>query len=174
MRGQGLLRQITDRGTRYYESLTLETLNKFMRELQAQSKPRDLVIPLGDFMSRVFTATATNNTDELAKLALESLQARIIDYKNKAYYMQIPYDLVYMLSSTFDLKITFDKDVVWGVTTEYHNENEYDDSYTATQLSWRDGKWFLETYYSEGAYSYDKMETREISVNEVFQLIVNE
>lgn len=171
--GQGLLKQITEPNTHYYESLTVETLTAFLRELQAQPK-RELVIPIGSFGSRLYAATVTNNRDELAKLAQESLEAKILNYRNKSTYMKIDYDLVYMLSSTFDLKITFDRDIVWGIETKYNHENEYDDSYEAKQLVWREGKWFLETYSSDGGYSYSKTFSKELSEKEVFNLICNE
>lgn len=174
MHGQGILKQLTDHNTSYYESLTIETLNSFLNELKCQPKQTKIIIPVGSFTSRLFTATVTNNTDELAKLAIESLKAKIINYKNKANYMKMDYDFIYMLSSTFDLKITFDSEVVWGIETKYNHENEYDESYEAKQLTWRKGNWFLDTYYCDGGYGYDKIESKEITELEVFNLIIRD
>ena len=151
-----------------------KTLNLFLNELQHQPKQDKIVVPLGSFMSKVFTATVQNDTTELAKLALESLEHKIQNYKNKAYYMGIDYDFMYMLSSTFYLRTTFDTDVCWGITTEYGHESEYDESYTATQLRWSDNKWYLETFHSDGGYSYSKINSKELTMPDVFNLIVND
>jgi hypothetical protein len=171
MGNQGIHRQIAEGNTKYYTNLTTEVLDDFLKELSiTNKKDNKLVIPIGDFTSRYLTALYKNDTIELNKLELESLMSIIERYKIISKQINIDYDLIYMLSSYFSLKNTFNKDVVWEIKTTYFNDNEYDDSYECTQLTWSKGEWLLETYFSDGWYENKKLETKKI--NDIFSEII--
>jgi hypothetical protein len=169
----GILDQIKHIRKGYYSELTLDDLNKFIDQLTNNKPQRDLVVYLGDFGSRYATAIVKNDEVELEKLRIESLILLIQRYNDISKLTGCEYDIIYMLSSIFSLRLTFDSDVVWEIYTNYNHENEYDDSYECQELRWSKGYWTLEKYCSDGYYENKKLEEISIDKEFLFELILS-